>query len=139
MSRLAGRLDQKQIAQLKAHVADEERARGENEPLSIRLATEFHIVLANMTGSASISRYVSEVSSRFGLILALYSRPHSSECAVSEHHAVIDALVAGDADAAIKVMDHHLEAVANRALIMPATRKNRELSDILESYVSEQR
>jgi DNA-binding GntR family transcriptional regulator len=137
MSRLAGRLDQKQIAQLEAHVADEERARGENEPLSIRLATEFHIVLANMTGSTSISRYVSEVSSRFGLILALYSRPHSSECAVSEHRAVIDALIAGDAEAAIKVMDHHLEAVANRALIMPALRKNRELSDILDSYVGE--
>jgi DNA-binding GntR family transcriptional regulator len=137
MSRLAGQLDRKQIAQLKAHVADEERARGENEPLSIRLATEFHIVLANMTGSASIARYVSEVSSRCGLILALYSRPHSSECAVSEHRAVIDALVAGDVTAAIRVMEHHLEAVANRALIMPAVRKNRELSDILDSYVGE--
>ena len=30
MSRLAGRLDQNQIARLKAHVADEERASGEN-------------------------------------------------------------------------------------------------------------
>ena len=101
MSRLAGRLNQKQIAQLKAHVAGEERARGANEPLSIRLATEFHIVLANMTGSPVIARYVSEISSRCGLILALYSRPHSSECAVSEHCAVIDALVAGDVDAAV--------------------------------------
>jgi DNA-binding GntR family transcriptional regulator len=137
MSRLAGRLDAKQIAQLRAHVADEERARGENEPLSIRLATEFHIVLANMTGSASIARYVSEVSSRFGLILALYSRPHSSECAVSEHRAVIDALVEGDAEAAIRVMEGHLEAVANRALIMPSSRRNRELGDILDSYADE--
>src|SRR6201991_1912288 len=64
MSRLAGRLDKGQIAQLREHVDDEERARGENEPLSIRLATQFHIVLANMTGSASLVRYVSEVSSR---------------------------------------------------------------------------
>jgi DNA-binding GntR family transcriptional regulator len=137
MSRLAGRLDKAQIAQLREHVDDEERARGENEPLSIRLATQFHIVLANMTGSASLVRYVSEVSSRFGLILALYSRPHSSECAVSEHRAVIDALVAGDAEAAMKVMESHLEAVANRALIMPSIRKNRELSDILDTYAGE--
>src|ERR1700749_1018442 len=137
MSRLAGRLDKGQIAQLNAHVDEEERARGENEPLSIRLATEFHIVLANMTGSESIARYVSEVSSRFGLILSLYSRPHSSECAVSEHRAVIDALVAGDTEAAMKVMESHLEAVANRALIMPSIRKNRELSDILDSYAGE--
>src|ERR1700761_3149156 len=137
MSRLAGRLEAKQIAQLKAHVAGEERARGENQPPAIRLATEFHIVLANMTGSASIARYVSEVSSRFGLILALYSRPHSSECAVSEHRAVIEALIAGDGEAAMKVMEGHLEAVANRALIMPSVRKNRELADILDSYASE--
>src|ERR1700759_2795928 len=137
MSRLPGPPQAQQIAQLKAHVADEERARGENEPLSIRLATEFHIVLANITRSASIARYCREGSSRFGLILALYSRPHSSECAVSEHRAVIDALVAGDAEAAIKVMDNHLEAVANRALIMPQVRKSRELSDILDSYVGE--
>jgi DNA-binding GntR family transcriptional regulator len=137
MSRLAGRLDKTQIARLNAHVDEEERARGQNEPLSIRLATEFHIVLANMTGSEAIARYVSEVSSRFGLILALYSRPHSSECAVSEHRAVIDALVSGDAETATKVMESHLEAVANRALIMPTVRKNRELSDILDSYANE--
>src|ERR1700761_3136529 len=37
MSRLAGRLDQKQIARLNTHVDEEERARGQNEPLSIRL------------------------------------------------------------------------------------------------------
>jgi hypothetical protein len=50
---------------------------------------------------------------------------------------VIDALVEGDADAAMKVMESHLEAVANRALIMPSIRKNRELSDILDSYADE--
>lgn len=137
MVRLAGRLNDAQIEQLRAHVEDEERSRGENEPLSIRLATQFHIVLANMTGSAVIARYVSEVSSRFGLILALYSRPHSSECAVSEHREIIDALVAGDADAAIRVMEDHLKAVADRALITPAALKNRELTDVLASYAAE--
>ncbi|MBY0380638.1 MAG: GntR family transcriptional regulator [Xanthobacteraceae bacterium] len=137
MSRLAGRLSSAQIEQLRAHVEDEERSRGANEPLSIRLATQFHIVLANMTGSATVTRYVSEVSSRFGLILALYSRPHSSECAVSEHREIIDALVAGDAGAAMGVMEGHLKAVADRALITPLTRKNRELADVLDSYAGE--
>ena len=99
VSRLAGRLTAEQVKRLEAHVDDEERARGTNEPLSIRLATEFHIVLAEMTGSPVLTRYVSEVASRCGLILALYSRPHSADCAVSEHRAVIAALAAGDADA----------------------------------------
>ena len=95
--RLAGQLTREQAARLKAHVDDEEAARGTNEPLSIRLAGEFHIVLAEMTGNALLARYVSEVTSRSGLILAIYGRPHSSECAVSEHRAIIEALVGGDA------------------------------------------
>ena len=41
MSRLAGRLSQEQIKTLEAHVDQEEHARGNNEPLSIRLATNF--------------------------------------------------------------------------------------------------
>ena len=110
------------------------RARGNNQPLSIRLATEFHILLAEMTGSPVLARYVSEVSSRCGLILALYSRPHSSECAVNEHHAVIAALAAGDVKRASAVMEEHLEAVASRALIVARPPKNRELKDILATY-----
>lgn len=134
MSHLAGRLDGAQIKQLEAHVDEEERARGNNEPLSIRLATEFHIVLAEMTGSPVLARYVSEVSSRCGLVLALYSRPHSSECAVNEHRAVIAALAAGDTARACAVMNEHLEAVASRALILARPPKSRELKDILSTY-----
>jgi DNA-binding GntR family transcriptional regulator len=80
------------------------------------------------------SRHVSEMSSLCGLILALYSRPHSSECAVSEHRAIIDALVKGDAARAIAVMDRHLEAVASRALIVSRPNKSRDIKDILAGY-----
>lgn len=137
MSRLAGRLTPAQIKTLEVHVDQEERARGNNEPLSIRLATEFHILLAEMTGSPVLARYVSEVSSRCGLILALYSRPHSSECAVNEHRAIIEALAAGNAKGASAVMEQHLEAVASRALIVARPPKSRDLKDILASYGEE--
>jgi len=137
VSRLAGNLTREQIKALNAHVDEEERARGNNEPLSIRLATEFHILLAEMTGSPVLARYVSEVSLRCGLILALYSRPHSSECAVNEHRAIIEALAAGNAKAASAVMDQHLEAVASRALIVARPPKSRELKDILASYATD--
>ena len=134
VARLAGRLTAEQIKRLKAHVDDEERARGIDEPLSIRLATEFHILLAEMTGSPVLTRYVSEVASRCGLTLALYSRPHSSECAVSEHRAVIAALAAGEVARATAVMDEHLEAVAGRALILSRPPRERDIKDILARY-----
>lgn len=139
MSRLTGHLTRDQIKELEAHVEQEERARGNNEPLSIRLATEFHILLAKMTGSLVLARYVSEFSSRCGLILSLYSRPHSSECAVNEHHAVIAALVAGDVGRACAVMEEHLEGVASRALIVSRPPRNRDLRDVLASYADEER
>jgi len=137
MARLAGQITPEQIKTLETHVDQEERARGTDEPLSIRLATEFHILLAKMTGSPVLARYVSEVSSRCGLILALYSRPHSSDCAVNEHRQVIAALAAGDAQRASVLMDEHLEAVASRALIVARPPKNRELKDVLAVYAEE--
>ena len=90
-----------------------------------------------MTGSAVLARYVGELSSRCGLILALYSRPHSSECAVAEHRALIAALAAGDARRACAVMDEHLEAVAKRALIVARPAVARDFKDVLTLYAGE--
>jgi DNA-binding GntR family transcriptional regulator len=135
VARLASQLTPEQVARLQTHVDDEEAARGSNEPLSIRLAGEFHILLAEMTGNALLARYVGEVASRSGLILAIYGRPHSSECAVSEHRAIIDALEKGDAICAGRVMDQHLDAVAERALIQSRPQKRRDLKEILDAYV----
>ena len=88
-----------------------------------------------MTGNSLLARYVGEVTSRSGLILALYGRPHSSECAVSEHRAIIDALESGNARQANSLMQEHLDAVAGRALIQMRPQKRRELRDILAAYV----
>jgi DNA-binding GntR family transcriptional regulator len=137
VARFAGGLNREQIKTLKAHVDAEEQARGSNTPLSIRLATAFHIKLAEMTGNPVLARYVSEVASRCGLILALYSRPHSSECAVSEHRAIIAALASGDSPRAAALMDQHLDAVADRALIVSHPQKERDIKDILAPYVLE--
>jgi DNA-binding GntR family transcriptional regulator len=134
VSTLAGQLGAEQTSGLRRHVAEEEAARGSNEPLSIRLAGEFHTLLADLTGNALLARYVAEVVSRSGLILALYGRPHSAECAVSEHRAIIEALESGDAARANTLMQKHLDAVAGRALIKMRPDKPRDLRDILAAY-----
>ncbi len=105
MHSLAGRLSPAHVARLQDHVQREQAAQGQDGPESIRLAGEFHILLADMTGNALLNRYVQEVSSRCSLILAIYGRPHSSECAVSEHRQIIEALRQGDAAAAMALMD----------------------------------
>ena len=135
VARLAGRLTQAQQAELAAHIAREEAARGGSEAASIRLATEFHLLLAQMTGSPVLERYVAELGYRCALVLSLYSRPHSAECGVSEHRALVAALVAGDAERAVALMDHHLDAVAERARIVAAPPRERDLGRLLAPYV----
>ena len=129
---LAGRLAPAQLARLEAHVRVEDEAQGRDGPESIRLAGEFHELLAGMTGNALLARLVLELCSRCSLILATYGRPHSSECAVSEHRRLIDALRAGDAAAGERLMDEHLGAVVSRAVLAP--RSTRDVGDVLSDY-----
>lgn len=125
-------------AELEGHVRDEEQARERHdERLSIRLAGEFHLRLATMAGNPLLERYVSETVSRCSLILALHGRPHSSECGIQEHRQVIEALRAGNAEAASRIMDHHVGAVEARALIQDPDRAP-DLGEILHRYVARQ-
>lgn len=130
---LAGRITREQVAELEAHVKREDTALGRDGPESIRLAGEFHLLLARFAGNELLRRYVGEVTSRCSLILALYGRPHSSECAANEHRELIEALRQGDKGRAVALMDHHLGAIQERAFIRreadpPA------LKDVLASY-----
>jgi DNA-binding GntR family transcriptional regulator len=137
VERLAGALTKADLGRLLKHVQAEEEARGTAEPRSIRLATEFHIVLADITGSTTLSHYVSQLASRCGLILALHGRPHSSDCAVSEHREVIAALVEGDRAMAASVMEKHLRSVMGRALIGGARKTSHDIRAILAPYAEE--
>lgn len=100
---------------LESHVRQEEKVKGKDGPVSIRLAGEFHVLLAELTGNAVLARYVSEVVLRCSLIMSLYARSHSSDCAVDEHSQIINAIRANDAARAMEIMEHHLGAVAGRA------------------------
>ncbi len=116
---LVKRMPRSGYDQLEAHVRNEEAVRGKDGPVSIRLAGEFHMLLAELTGNAVLARYVSEVVLRCSLIMSMYARVHSSDCAVDEHSQIITALREGDEPRAIKIMEHHLGAVAERADLKP--------------------
>ena len=68
---------------------------------------------------------------------SLYSRPHSSECAINEHRAIIAALVKGDESNVMGLMHSHLDSVANRALVAPTPQRGRDLLDILAPYADD--
>ena len=89
-----------------------------------------------MTEKPILIRYVTEICYRAGLSLSTLARPHSSDCAVSEHLDLIETIRTGPREAAMELMDRHLEAVASRALLSSKGVRTRELADILAPYLS---
>ncbi|GAB2183078.1 GntR family transcriptional regulator [Roseibium sp. LAB1] len=135
VARLSAEFSQKHLDALNAHLDKEIAAEKGPEPVSIRLATEFHILMAQLTESPVLIRYVEDVGYRCGLTLALYSRPHSTDCGIQEHREIIDALSNGDEARARDLMRHHLGAVADRALIKSENKGQGIYLDALEPYV----
>lgn len=117
MQQLAARMTPETAGILQKLAQDEAILAATNEAEAIRLAGEFHLRLAALTGNALLNRYITEIVSRCSLVLAMYGRPHSARCGVDEHGAIVAALVAGDGSRAADLMEAHLDSVAGRALI----------------------
>ncbi len=122
------------IKALKAHLKEEEKYLGKDHTRSIRLAGEFHILLAELTGSKILANYVNEIVSRCSLILARFAQVHSAECGVEEHAELIAALAEGDAERASACMHSHLHGVQDRALLNPEDAEPDNVAQILSRY-----
>ncbi|MCB1387333.1 MAG: GntR family transcriptional regulator [Nitratireductor sp.] len=134
MRRLCGMDTRPIVKALKAHLAEEQNALGKDGTRSIRLAGEFHILLAELTGSPILASYVNEIVSRCSLILARFAQVHSAECGVEEHAEIIAAIAAGDAEGAMGQMHSHLHGVQDRALLNPEDERAENVADILSRY-----
>jgi DNA-binding GntR family transcriptional regulator len=100
------------IVRLRQHVAAARRARAANDTRSIvRLSGEFHILLADLGGNALLAKTMRELASLTCLIIALYDKPSVPACLGEEHGDLVDALAAGDAARAMKLMVHHMNHV----------------------------
>ncbi|PLS21457.1 GntR family transcriptional regulator [Neptunicoccus cionae] len=136
MQRLC-KMDSKPIVKaLKAHLAEEQKYLDVDTTRSIRLAGEFHILLAELTGSKILANYVNEIVSRCSLVLARFAQAHSAQCGLEEHTEIIAAIEAGDADRATSRMHTHLHGVQDRALLNPDDDDKDNVSDILARYVT---
>jgi DNA-binding GntR family transcriptional regulator len=99
---------------------------------AILAAGDFHLQLVQLTNNALLIRYVTEVVSRCSLVLAMYARPHSPDCAANEHRELVSAILAGDSARASDLMDMHLDSVAGRALMTQPEQK--DVRSVLAGY-----
>jgi DNA-binding GntR family transcriptional regulator len=115
VARLASRLSAAQAAALAAHAAKERAAlaRGDRA-LSIRLSGEFHVLLAECTGSPFVVREMQELVSRTSMLVAIFESPAASSCACEEHEEILVALSEGNVARAVKAMHAHLSLIETR-------------------------
>ncbi|ARC89896.1 GntR family transcriptional regulator [Rhodovulum sp. MB263] len=100
------------LAALRAHLAEEERAKDDGDRSeAIRLSRGFHNLLARIGGNAVLARYVQELTMRSSLIIGLYGTQARTLCAKDEHLRLVEAIAARDEAGALCLMDAHLRHI----------------------------
>jgi len=118
---LVGRLGMTEFQRLKKHVVAEEAARGARDRHEgIKLSGEFHVILAELAGNTVVTDMIRGLVARSSLIIALYQRAGSVDCAPDEHGELVEALAGRPARVIERLMDHHLRHVeAGLSLSVP--------------------
>jgi len=73
-----------------------------------RLASTFHLRLAELSRNPILKRYLKELMSRCALVVAIYEAPGNAPCEHDEHVRVVDDIERGNVARAIATMDAHL-------------------------------
>lgn len=73
-----------------------------------RLASSFHMRVAEIARNPTLQRYLGELVSRCSLIVALHEPAGYAACEHDEHTLIVDLMESGDVDAAVAAMEGHL-------------------------------
>jgi DNA-binding GntR family transcriptional regulator len=119
---LCTRITDGQVAELRAHLADERAAVARTDVTGrTRLLADFHVVLARMLGNEVLAQLLADLLSRSSLIALMYQSSHSAEHSQQEHVDIVDALERRDARAAARLMSRHLHSVEHNLRLDPSS------------------
>ncbi|RZF25563.1 GntR family transcriptional regulator [Paraburkholderia sp. UYCP14C] len=114
---LCGALSAAHKRRLRAHVRGEEKAlRAGAIDESVRLAGQFHVLLTELAGGTELLGLVGQLVAKTELYKALFDPSKGSSCSADEHARIIDALDAGDLQAALTAMREHLSELEERVV-----------------------
>lgn len=100
------------VKQLRALVKREQQAHASGDRRSaVRLSGEFHVLLAQLSGSAIMTRMLRELTPLTCLAILTFDAPTGAACPNDEHTELLDAIEAGNAAAAVALMDEHLHHI----------------------------
>jgi DNA-binding GntR family transcriptional regulator len=79
-----------------------------------RLASSFHLRVAELARNPILQRYLGELLSRCSLIVALHEPGGHASCEHDEHARIVDCIASGDTEGAVRAMDDHLQELEQR-------------------------
>ncbi len=127
----AERLSKAGAAQLRRQLKEEHATlHKSDQPAWARLASSFHLRLAEVAGNEILHGYLTELISRCSLIVALYEPPGNAACEHEEHARIVDHLEKGEAAKAVKVMNEHLLDLERR-ICLDRPQSEKSLSQML--------
>jgi DNA-binding GntR family transcriptional regulator len=100
------------------------------QPAWARLASTFHMRLAELARNPILQRYLVETVSRCSLIVALHEPPGNAACEHDQHERIVDCIARGDAAGAVELMDTHLRDLEQH-LALDSSAESRSLGRLL--------
>ena len=108
------------LKRLERVVRDEHKARAAGDrPAVVRLSGDFHRTLASLAGNAPLTQLMQDLTVRTCLAIVANRASTESTCREDEHARIVEAIAAGDAKRAMKLMTEHLNHI-ERSLDVPA-------------------
>ena len=100
------------IQDLREHVAREQAAVAREDVADrTELLGDFHVRMAELMGNEVLAQLLGELISRCALITLMYQSSTAAAHSHEEHSDIINALAAGEAETAVKLMQEHLDHV----------------------------
>lgn len=123
---VAERATPKDLRALRDQLRKEQEAMHQfDQPSWSRMASTYHLRLAELSGNLILQRYLIEIVSRCLLIVAVLQPAGNAACEHDEHERILDCIAKGEADQAVALMDEHLcELERHLTLERPATQNN---------------
>ena len=120
------------VRQLRTLARQEQRAHATGDRhAAVRLSGEFHVLLAQLTGSSILHRMMRELTPLTCLAILAFEAPTASACPNDEHTMLIDAIEAGDTARAMALMTEHLNHIEGSLNLDAPVQAEMDLAQVL--------
>ena len=96
---------------------ERDHVRRQHAGACLRLSGDYHIQLSELSElseNATLKSYLKELMPQTSFIIAMYQTRHHDLCSHQEHFDIVDVMASGDAQAAVALMDSHLQHLEDK-------------------------